>query len=76
MIIDTRPLTITRRYLFKKVFNVFVFLRGPAVFRLRPGFQELSYSARAMISTSHKTFLGRVFTATQLLAGFDVKYPA
>ena len=31
-----------------------------------------SYTS-AIISTSHKTFFGSVFTATQLRAGFEVK---
>ena len=35
----------------------------------------MNYSPRyAITSTSHNTFFGNVFTATQLLAGFDVKY--
>lgn len=34
---------------------------------------EKSYRS-AMTSTSTRTFLGRVFTATQLLAGLEVKY--
>ena len=34
----------------------------------------LLHYTSAMTSTSHNTFLGRVLTATQLLAGFSVKY--
>ena len=32
------------------------------------------FSSAAMTSTSQSTFLGSAFTATQLLAGFSVKY--
>ena len=44
---------------------------------LQPVFVLLpfAYSSTAAISsTSHRTPFGSVFTATQLLAGFDVKY--
>ena len=32
------------------------------------------YHISAITSTSQRTFFGRVFTATQLRAGFEVKY--
>ena len=43
--------------------------------RLRMTDNDLDYLT-AMASISHRTFLGRVFTATQLRAGLDTKYLA
>jgi len=55
-------------------------IKGPKQLRygLRPPLLSRypSYLSMAMTSISHRTFLGICFTATQLLAGFPVKYSA
>ncbi len=53
---------------------IIVLLEFFCFFLLSLFIKEKVSHASAITSTSQRTFLGSVFTATQLLAGFDVKY--